>query len=329
MKAVKFMRISFFTKPLALLERFAKDCERRFNYLKYTLRGNAYKAWTCSHTLGGHQDLVDSFIKGAGYFPEVELLVNPPRKATRGSIAYVPCSWRILRDVIEMKRRGIVEKLIAGPMICHEGPAEHDWITTDSSIDCYLLASRWVADAYLSECRTGERAIKNLNVWAAGVDETIWSPTDTKEGNVARRALLYVKGEGVTVSVQVAQLMEERGIETKILRYGSYVPEDYKRLLEWCDFAVVLGGSETQGLALTQAWSMNRPTLVYESESVVARGRDAAPYITAQTGMKWHNTDELRAGLAALGNCTPRRWVLENQTNEAAFRRFLDIVKTL
>jgi len=45
--------------------------------------------------------------------------------------------------------------------------------------------------------------------------------------------------------------------------------------------------------------------------------------------MKWHNIDELRAGLAMLENCTPRRWVLENQTNEVAFRRFLDIVKTL
>lgn len=323
------MRISFFTKPLASLERFAKGCERRFNYLKYTLRGNAYKAWTCSHTLGGHQDIVDSFIKGAGYFPEVELLVNPPREMARGGVAYVPCSWRVLRDVIEMKRRGIVEKLIAGPMICHEGPSEHGWIVADGAIDCYLLASRWVADAYLSECRAEGRAIKNLNVWAAGVDETIWSPLNMGEGNIAFRALLYVKGEGTTRSVQAAQVMEERGIETKTLRYGSYVPEDYKRLLEWCGFVVVMGGSETQGLALTQAWSMNRPTLVYESESVVARGRDAAPYITAQTGMKWHNIDELRAGLAVLESCTPRRWVLENQTNEAAFRQFLDIVKTL
>ena len=323
------MRISFFTKPLALFERFAKDCERRFNYLKYTLRGNAYKAWTCSHTLGGHQDLVDSFIKGAQYFPDVELFVNPRYEDARGSIAYVPCSWRVLRDVIAMKRRGMVEKLIAGPMICHEGPSEHEWIIADDAIDCYLLASRWVADAYLSECRVAGRLLKNLNVWAAGVDEKIWSPLDMKEGGAAHSALLYVKGEGAEMSIQAAQIMKELGIETKMLRYGSYVPEDYKRLLEWCNFVVVMGGSETQGLSLTQAWSMNRPTLVYESESVIARGRDAAPYITPQTGMKWHNVEELREGLAALRNCTPRRWVLENQTNEAAFRQFLSIVKTL
>ena len=323
------MRISFFTKPLALFERFAKDCERRFNYLKYTLRGNAYKAWTCSHTLGGHQDLVDSFIKGAQYFPDVELFVNPRCEDARGSIAYVPCSWRVLRDVIAMKRRGMVEKLIAGPMICHEGPSEHEWIIADDVIDCYLLASRWVADAYLSECRVAGRVLKNLNVWAAGVDEKIWSPLDMKEGGAAHRALLYVKGEGAEMSIQAAQIMKALGIETKMLRYGSYVPKDYKRLLEWCNFVVVMGGSETQGLSLTQAWSMNRPTLVYESESVIARGRDAAPYITPQTGMKWHNVEELREGLAALRNCAPRRWVLENQTNEAAFRQFLSIVKTL
>ena len=323
------MRISFFTQPLASWERFAKDCERRFNYLKYKLRSNAYKAWTCSHPLGGHQDLVDSFIKGAKYFPDVELLVNPSREEARGSVAYIPCSWRVLRDVINLKRGGIVEKLIAGPMICHEGPSEHDWIISDDAIDCYFLASRWVTDAYLSECRASEHEIKNLNVWAAGVDEKIWSPLDLKECCAVRRALLYVKGDGVAVFEQVVQVMEESGVETKMLHYGSYVPEDYKRLLEWCDFAVVLGGSETQGLALTQAWSMNRPTLVYESENVVARGRDAAPYITPQTGMKWHNINELRAGLAVLSDCMPRRWVLENQTNEVAFANFLNIIKKL
>ncbi|OUO93792.1 hypothetical protein [Cloacibacillus sp. An23] len=322
------MRISFFTKPLAPLERFAKDCERRFNYLKYRLRGDAYKAWTCSYTLGGHQDLVDSFIKGAKYFPDVELLVNPTRKETVGSVAYVPCSWRVLRDVIKWKRSGVVDKLIAGPMICHEGPSEHGWIVTSDALDCYFLASEWVRAAYMNECRDAGRVIKNLRVYAAGVDENLWLPLDMKDNSAMRRALVYIKRSDKNAP-DVSGFLERAGFEVRTLEYGTYVPGDYKELLEWCDFMVVLGGSETQGLALTQAWSMNRPTFVYESEDVLARGRDAAPYITPSTGAKWHDFDELRHGLAILPECEPRQWVLENQTNTIAFGNFMRIVRGL
>ena len=114
------MQISFLTKPLASWERFTKDCERRFNYLKYTLRGDAYKAWTCTFPLGGHQDLVESFIKGASFFDNVGLLVNPPKRELAGTIVYIPGSWRALRDALPLRRAGIIKKLIAGPLICFE-----------------------------------------------------------------------------------------------------------------------------------------------------------------------------------------------------------------
>lgn len=321
------MRISFFTKPLALLERFAKDCERRFNYLKYTLRGNAYKAWTCAHTLGGHQDLVDSFIKGAGYFPEVELLVNPSRKAARGSIAYVPCSWRILRDVIEMKRSGIIEKLIAGPMICYRHVNEHDFIIFDKAIDCYVLASDWVVKDYWKEASEHNRTFSNLKAWPAGIDAELWSPDDMKCKNPMCKILVYVKRDGWDIYEQVQQMMELDGRDVKIIKYGEYVPSDYKKLLNWCDFMIICGGNETQGLYMAQAWSMNRPTLVYESKAVIDRGGDSAPYITDSTGIKWHNFEELSKGLNVVGQCRPREWVLKNQTNEASFARFIDILE--
>ena len=324
------MLISFLTKPLAAWERFTKDCERRFNYLKYTMRGDAYKAWTCTFPLGGHQDLVDSFIKGAAFFDDVELLVNPSRRELSGSVAYIPGSWRALRDALPLRRAGIIRKLVAGPLICFEHVDEHDSIIGDDAIDCYIVASEWVREEYAREASERGISIHNMQVCPAGIDHTQWIPADSKaDKSSPRRAMVYVKGEGSKMLDSTLKTLAQEEFEAKVLKAGSHVPADYKNMLEWCDFAVVLGGSETQGLALTQAWAMNRPTLVYESESVVARRRDAAPYITPQTGMKWHNFEALRKGLDELGNCAPRRWVLENQTNKAAFQNFLNIVENL
>ncbi len=321
------MKISFFARQFSPLARFAKDCERNFNRVKYRLRGDVYRAWTCTYNLGGHQDVVDSFLKGAKFFPEVEFLLNPSPSQARGSVAYVQHSWRILRDVIKLKRAGIVEKLVAGPMICYLSPSEFGGIVTDDAIDCYLLASDWVREEYLSECRKMGRTMKNIQIWPAGVDENEWFPTEMKEVNPARRAMLYLKYD-TTMLEGVKALLDERGIECRTLAYGKYVPDDYKRVLEWCDFVVTFGRSETQGLSLAQAWSMNRPTLIYESAEV-ARAADAAPYLTPQTGAKWRSIDEFRAALDSLTSCRPRKWVLENGTDRVSFRRFLDIVESL
>ena len=87
-------------------------------------------------------------------------------------------------------------------------------------------------------------------------------------------------------------------------------------MLEWSDFVICLGGSETQGLALAQAWSMNRQTLVYESDFIRKNKRNAAPYITEHTGKKWSDISELDECLASLRKLTPRDWIIENQTKQ-------------
>ena len=326
----KNMQISFLTKPLAKWERFTKDCERRFNYIKYTLKGNAYKAWTCTFPLGGHQDLVESFIKGAACFNNVELLVNPTKRKLADTIVYIPGSWRALRDVLPLRRAGVINKLIAGPLICFQTVDEHGGIIGDDAIDCYIVASEWVRREYTKESARYGLNIKNMQVCPAGVDHLIWSPSDLKnDKNLPRRVMVYVKGEGLQMYASTLDILNKSGLETKVLRAGAHVPADYKNMLEWCDFTVVLGGSETQGLALTQAWAMNRPTLVYESDHVVELGRDAAPYITSMTGRKWHNFAELIEYIDAVRTCTPRKWVMENQTNEIVFKKFLDIAAAL
>lgn len=323
------MIISFLTKPFSVFERAAKDLERRFNYLKYTVRGNAYKAWTCTFPIGGHQDVVDSFIKGAKCFPNVKILVNPSRSQAEGTVVYVPSGWRALRDAISLKQSGKIKKLIAGPLICFEHVDEHGAIITDTSIDRYLLASPWVKEAYEKEAAQKHLILRETAVWAAGVDHVVWNPERKVPSDTLEKVMVYVKGQGKTILPATLETLKNNEKEIKTLYCGTHTPSDYKKLLEWSDFVVCLGGSETQGLALAQAWSMNRQTLVFESDEVRQRRQNAAPYITEHTGRKWNNIDGLCECLTTLKNISPRNWVLANQTNEIAFGRFLDIVNGL
>ena len=319
------MIISLLTKPFSLVSRAVKDLERRFNYAKYKLQGNEYKAWTCTFTIGGHQDIIESFLLGSKSYPEVEIRANPSRKDAAGTVLYVAANWRTLRDAIELKRAGKADKLVTGPV--GESVTDFDNIILDKAIDAVVVPCRWYAEQRRHEATTLGVKLDNIKVWPVGVDHEKWTPRDEKSGVRPRKALVYLKGKGVAMREQAEDALRKAGMEYKEIYCGSHVQQEYKEMLEWCDFMVYLAHSETQGLALAQAWSMNRQTLVYEPDSLTALGLEAAPYLTDMTGRRWRDTSELSEILADMPVTSPRQWVLSNMTNEIAFGNFLDIVK--
>lgn len=121
----------------------------------------------------------------------------------------------------------------------------------------------------------------------------------------------------------------------------NHTPAEYKDALEWADFVVFCGETETQGLAFSQAWSMNRQTLIYKNAPKVLKteldlygGHDphysiAAPYLTPATGALWANYNTLTELVINLQQKSPRSWILDNQTNKIAFSKFLDMVSKL
>lgn len=316
--------ISLLTKPFSVFARAAKDFERRFDYVKYKIKGDAYKAWTCTFPIGGHQDIIDSFLRGSAAYPDVEIRVNPSRKQAENSIVYVPSGWKALRDAIALKRAGKITKLITGPVgDCID---DYESIILDESIDVCVVPCQWYKEKCEREAASKNLRFDNICVWPVGVDHERWTPLNTKLDAKAGKALIYVKGRGAAALKSTEDTVKKSGIEYQEIFCGSHVPGDYKAKLEWCDFVVYLGYSETQGLALAQAWSMNRPTLVYEPDTVTELGLEAAPYLTSETGKRWKNIEELELLLLNMPVFSPRKWVLEHQTNATAFGNFLRIV---
>lgn len=329
------MKITLTTQEFSVVKRVCKKIERRFNFFKYQIRGDRFKAWTCTFELGGHWDIIDSFIKGAKYYPEIEILVNPSRAGIKDSVVYVPTNWRALRELIPLRRSGYISKLIAGSDIA-AFPDMHDFLMADPAIDICLLESEWVKNAFVEELSIAGRKA-DVRVWAAGVDSDFWSPRRAPGENFDK-ALIYVKRSGANILPSVASVLERKNKEYQVIVYGEYVPEDYKKLLEQCDFVIILGESETQGIAMFQAWSMGRQTLVYDSPVIWAPRRrwesaasyaSAAPYLTPQNGVFWKDTDELEYLLEDMLPRSPREWILEHYSNERAFASWLDVIKTV
>lgn len=318
------MIISLLTRPFSPVARAAKDLERRFNYVKYKLQGNEYRAWTCTFPIGGHQDIIESFLLGSRAYPEVEIRINPSRKEAEGTVLYVSAHWRALRDAIKFKRAGKASILVTGPV--GESVEDFDRIILDKAIDVEVVPCSWYMKRSQREAAAIGVDFSNVKVWPVGVDHEKWTPQDEKPKVRPRKALVYVKGRGAAVLEPTEEALTASGVEYRKIYCGSHVQQEYKEMLEWCDFMVYLGHSETQGLALAQAWSMNRQTLVYEPESLTAQGLEAAPYLSDMTGRRWRDTDDLKKILNDMPPTSPRQWVLSNMTNAIAFGNFLDIV---
>ena len=91
--------------------------------------------------------------------------------------------------------------------------------------------------------------------------------------------------------------------------------------------------TESQGLALAEAWSMDVPTLVWspnqEHSEVPGLFPTGAPYLTGATGKYWKDLSDLREILSVgfAGQFSPREWILNNMTNKLAAKNYLAIAQ--
>lgn len=118
-------------------------------------------------------------------------------------------------------------------------------------------------------------------------------------------ALVYVKRGSQEIFEKAVGLLQARGISHQIFFYGSYKHTDFSHALQKSKFAVWIGGSESQGLALLEAWKAEVPTFVYHRPGdIYVSDRDhslklgpgewsPAPYLNPDRGKFWSTLEEL------------------------------------
>ncbi len=220
----------------------------------------------------------------------------------KGQIVHVISNIEALRFAISHKTQAGIARLVAGPNLVIL-PDEHDSLLASPLIDIVLTVSPWVTELY---GKIIPSLIPKMRIWPAGVQ----MPKKTASGNEAMTnealtCIVFRKKAPDALYEKVIASLDERKIRYKIFEYGKFGQREYFDALETSKnaFMIYLQESESQGIALQEAWIRDVPTLVWNKGSytsttgITVIGNVAAPFLTDEAGMLFRGLDDLEAAL--------------------------------
>ncbi len=258
--------------------------------------------------------------------------INPDLLSQVKENIFILCDYEAGINAYRWKEQHKIKKLLIGPNMVGT-PSEHNGFVCLPLIDIYLHPSEWTREGFIAT----EPSLENrISLWPAGVDECYWSPKEFFNIKNSNTILVYCKTD-FDLCDQVESTLHKLGFAVERITYGHYSAEEFKQACNRCKFAVFISRSESQGIALAEAWSMDLPTLVWDIQGdityqdVVFHNVSAAPYLSAMTGKKWKNLEELIELIQRI-DCYkhefhPRRWVLLHMTDKVCVEQLLSYIR--
>lgn len=234
-----------------------------------------------------------------------------------------------LEQAINWKREGRISRLLAGPNLVVL-PSDAPELITAPEIDVYLVNSEWTYRAYLDDAPVLK---ENGHIWAAGVDMEFWRPSHHIVRD--RRILIYQKNAPEEVMTGCRRVIENAGFKVVTLKYGEYSAVDFLEKLRKCEAAIFLSPSESQGIALAEAWAVDVPTMVWNPGWLTYGSKrikcSSAPYLTRETGLFFNRVENFKKIFFEWQNhkkgFSPRKWVIDNMTDEICAMKLLKLAK--
>lgn len=257
---------------------------------------------------------------------DIPFKINPPAKDIKG-IVHVLSGVDALRYAIREKKAGKISKIIVGPNVT-VGPYDYRSILLSDEIDLILQPSEWTRDFYI---KTEPRLTSKISIWAAGVKDP--GETKAEEKNCI---LVFQKNASPALLRHVLETLEKGHHAYKVLTYGSFSKREYFELLRASKLMIYLSPSESQGLALHEAWIRDVPTLVWNRGYFTYQGASfeakavSAPYLSPSTGAFFKDDEEFESKLvemlADLSRFSPRLTALEHFTDRSSAIAYLSLI---
>ncbi len=252
-------------------------------------------------------------------------LWNKAPKET-GVTACVLSGVETLKWAINQKQKGVIRYLVVGPNIVNS-PQDQGAILESEAIDKILVPSVWVKNFFEN---LSKKLLGRVEVWAAGVED-LGSMGD-KNGPI----IIYHKTGNTEFIKPVTDLLNKQKIKFELLEYGKFTHIKYFTILSIARAMIYLSDSESQGLALNEAWMANIPTLVYDrgffknADLFWKAEKISAPYMSSECGLFFHDLEELNSTLTkflqSLESFNPRQYSLSNFTDKLCANKLLKIL---
>lgn len=258
-------------------------------------------------------------------------LINPPHSQIKhGDIVHVLSGVQALRECIELKKAGKIGTLVAGPSISVI-PSDDNGLLLDPSIDQILVPSPWVKNLYSS--LHPEIAGKTYP-WPAGVA----MPSAKEKPQKQTDYLIYVKNVDHQLLTAVESQLTKHHKSFKKVIYGEFEQKEFFDRLNKAKAMIYLSPSESQGLALHEAWIRDVPTLVWSRGHWEYKGmrwedpKISAPYLSDEIGSFFTGTEDFESALIDFerrlqtGAFAPKAHSLEHFTDAKSVQALLDIL---
>lgn len=240
-----------------------------------------------------------------------------------------------LEWAIQQKALGHIDNIIAGPNISIL-PSFDNKVLNNPLIDIILLPSEWVKELYILDTPSIEHKIK---IWPSGVAipemDRIAKPQSEKDFY-----LVFKKTFGDIEYSKIIEVLASKNIAFKTLVYGTFKQNEYFELLQHAKGMIYLQKSESQGIALQEAWARNVPTLVwnqktytYEGTGITITGSIGAPYLTEQSGIFFESIEEFENKFiefqSRIDTFTAREYCIQNLSDAASANLYIEYISQI
>lgn len=192
-----------------------------------------------------------------------------------------------------------------------------------------LVPSQWVKDLYIGDMP----GLQNkLRIWPVGINVP-----ELQEHPKTTDFVIYVKGRDEYELEILTTVLVGLGRTYSVVEYGSYTRESLEHACYGARFgAIMLNGTESQGIATLEILATNTPILVIDKTVWNGHPATSVPYFNTECGIivtlgylsHRHKHDLVQAvqNMCAI-EFSPREYVLNNFTDTICAQKYLDLME--
>lgn len=177
----------------------------------------------------------------------------------------------------------------------------------------FITPSKWVHNLYR---QFSELDHATIDIWPVGIDTNFWKK-DTNSDE--KRCLIYFKHRLDEELSQIISTLSKSGINYEVLKYGHYTEQELMESCIRCSFAILLTGTESQGIGYMEILSMGLPcyvinTNVWSDNHGHKADATSVPYFDNKCGIIMDNLARLDEFAQSLNTYDPRSFICNNFT---------------